>query len=188
MATFLVTGANRGIGLELTKQLAELDDKQVSKVFAVSRGQTSEGLSKLISTHHGKVVHISCEVTKEDSIQPAVREVESKLDAKGLDVLVNNVGVQPWTPDGIIGMKGEKLLDTFNANVVSTHLVTSAFLGLLRAGTQKKIINMYDILSTIEYQRKLTNLRAAPPPWVPSPTLQNTIMRRPPNTRLQKVR
>ena len=93
MATFVVTGASRGIGLELTKQLAGQDKNRVDKIFALSRGKTSQGVSDLIVAHGGRVVAVSCEVTNEDSIQAAVKDVQSKLEGRGLDVLVNNVGV-----------------------------------------------------------------------------------------------
>lgn len=91
MTTYAITGAGRGIGLELTKQLAE--SKSVHKVFALSRGTTSEGLSSLIATHKDRVVSVSCEVTNDESVLAAAKDVASKLDGQGLDVLVNNVGV-----------------------------------------------------------------------------------------------
>ena len=142
MATYLVTGAGRGIGLELTKQLASQESPQVRKVFALSRGQTSQGLSELISASKGKVVHVSCEVTKEESVRAAVQEVEAGLGGSGLDVLINNVGMQDYVPDGIAAMDGDDFLKTFDANVVSAHRTTSAFLRLLRAGKEKKVINV----------------------------------------------
>ena len=95
MSTYAITGANRGIGLELVKQLAGQSGEKVHKIFALSRGQTSDRLGQLISAQRGRVVHVSCEVTNEESIQIAVKNVQSQTEGKGLDVLINNVGVSP---------------------------------------------------------------------------------------------
>lgn len=93
MSTYLVTGGGRGIGLELTRQLAELDRSQVSKVLATTRGQPSKALSDLVAASAGRVVHVPCEVTVPASIERAVALIGSELASNGLDVLINNVGV-----------------------------------------------------------------------------------------------
>ena len=49
---------------------------------------------------------------------------------------------QLFTKGGVPALPGNDLADAFNTNVVSTQLVTQAFLPLLRTGQKKKIINM----------------------------------------------
>ncbi|KAL8943100.1 MAG: hypothetical protein Q9216_001300 [Gyalolechia sp. 2 TL-2023] len=90
MPTYLVTGANRGIGLELVCQLAHLDAQKVSRVFALTWSK-SQSLDAAIATSSGRIVAIHCEATNQESVETAVEEVRGKLP-DGLDVLINNVG------------------------------------------------------------------------------------------------
>ncbi|KFY93043.1 hypothetical protein V500_03939, partial [Pseudogymnoascus sp. VKM F-4518 (FW-2643)] len=91
MASYLITGSSRGIGLEVTKLLTSSSD--VGIVFATARS-LSQALQDVIASSGGRVYFVSLEVTKEDSIAAAVREVTEKLAGKGLDVLINNAGIQ----------------------------------------------------------------------------------------------
>jgi NAD(P)-dependent dehydrogenase (short-subunit alcohol dehydrogenase family) len=74
------------------------------------------------------------------SIQNAVAKVEEHLHGQGLDVLINNAGIQTICPAGMQAV--EDLNEIFNANVTSAQMVTSAFLPLLSNRTLKKVINM----------------------------------------------
>lgn len=142
MATWLITGSSRGIGLELIKQLLDLPSSQISTIFAVNRGP-SEALNHLISRSAGRVISIVIpDITKEESVAKGVAEVETHLSGKGLDVLVNNAGIMPRSPGGVQTMPGEQLLDVLNNNVVSAHVVTKMFLPLLERGQGRKIVNM----------------------------------------------
>lgn len=103
MSSYLITGASRGLGLGLVTQLSELPASQVPTIFAVAR-QASPELQDLVKSSPGRIHYIQAEVTREDSIKKAVVAVEDRLAGKGLDVLVNNVGIMTWTPGGIAKM------------------------------------------------------------------------------------
>ena len=136
MASILITGCSRGIGLELTKLYSLLTD--VSIVFATARSLTP-ALQEVIDSSSDRVQFISLDVTKDDSITAAVQEVTEKLGPRrGLDILVNKAGIQVLEKDGATHMHA--LEETFTVNVVSVHKVSAAFLPLLICGTQKKII------------------------------------------------
>lgn len=143
MATYLVTGANRGIGLELTKQLLELPSSSLSKIFALSRSAPTGGLQDLVSKNPGRLFPITTSINSTESVQKAAAEVKAKLDGQGLDVLVNNAGVAAYTDGSVANVAPEQLAEIFNVNVVGTQIVTAAFLPLLEAGGQKKVINVY---------------------------------------------
>lgn len=142
MATYLITGASRGIGLELTKQLLDLPASQVSKIFAVARNTDTGLLQELVQKHSDRIVPISASVQDNASVQKAVEAVKANLQGKGLDVLVNNAGVMDHSPGKIGSMETDQLTWTLDINVVGVQRVTAAFLPLLEQGTQKKIVNM----------------------------------------------
>jgi NAD(P)-dependent dehydrogenase (short-subunit alcohol dehydrogenase family) len=148
MATYLITGASRGIGLELTRQLAELPTSQVSKIFAVVRKVDSKDVQQLVDSHPERVIPISASVDDTASVKKAAETVKSRLNGQGLDVLVNNAGVSDFSTDGIKSMDIDRLSRTLDVNVVGVHRVTAAFMPLLEQGTEKKIINMYVLLGT----------------------------------------
>tara|TARA_R110002060_G_scaffold32116_6_gene42706 strand:+ start:1332 stop:1643 length:312 start_codon:yes stop_codon:yes gene_type:complete len=103
MATYLITGTSRGLGLALATHLASLPSSQSSTIFTLAR-KSSRALETLIEKSDGRVILIEADVTDEASIKKAVGEVETKLAGKGLDVLINNVGIMGLTPDGIAAM------------------------------------------------------------------------------------
>jgi NAD(P)-dependent dehydrogenase (short-subunit alcohol dehydrogenase family) len=143
MATYLITGTAKGLGLELTKQLAELPQSQVAKIFAITRSPPTPALSDLIRRNNGRVVNVIASVDNTESIQKAAQEVKGYLGSNGLDVLVNNAAIQHHTPNNKMeDFTPDDLSRILNTNLVGPHRVTTAFLPLLRAGTQKKIINM----------------------------------------------
>jgi len=79
MGTYLITGANRGIGFEMTRLLLERGDK----VIAACRTASSE-LFEL-----GADVLENVDVSKPESIQ----EMANGLKGQPIDVLINNAGI-----------------------------------------------------------------------------------------------
>lgn len=141
MASYLITGASRGIGLELVNQLSKLPQDQVSIIFAATRSKEApEGLQQLIDSSNGRVVHILLPITDKAGIAAAVPQLEAKLGDKGLDVLVNVAGVMPWTPGGTVAMTDLK--EVFEINVEAVHNTTAALLPLIQKSKLKKVANM----------------------------------------------
>lgn len=140
MASYLVTGTGRGLGLELVTQLLALPPSEVATVFATTRSSTTKALQDLIDSSKGRLVHVPLVVTDKASIDKAVSLIGDKVGDKGLDAVINNAGIQPYTPDGIQNM--DNLRDAFETNVEAVHNITAAFLPLLKKSQLKKVVNM----------------------------------------------
>jgi NAD(P)-dependent dehydrogenase (short-subunit alcohol dehydrogenase family) len=104
MASFLITGSSRGLGLALATRLASLPSGQVGTIFATARQDNSAQLKELISASSGRVEFLGLDVTDKKSVQEATSLVEQKLQGKGLDYLINNAGAMDWNPAGVEGM------------------------------------------------------------------------------------
>ncbi|BDD55990.1 hypothetical protein MAP00_001470 [Monascus purpureus] len=151
MASYFVTGSTRGIGLAITTLLASKPESEVSIIFAAARTQR-EGLKQLAANSAGRVEIVPIDATSEESVSKAAEQVEWSLGSKGLDVLINCVGIMPQTPGGIETMTDLEM--TFKTNVLSSHLVTRAFIPLLKKGHQKKVINISSTLGSITLASK----------------------------------
>lgn len=92
MASYLITGTARGLGLELTTQLSRLPASEVGIIFATSRNE-SAAIKSLVEGSSGRVIFVQLDTTDEASIKSAVGKVTEVLNGKGLDVLVNNAGI-----------------------------------------------------------------------------------------------
>ncbi|GFF44564.1 hypothetical protein IFM51744_05849 [Aspergillus udagawae] len=157
MRSYLVTGCSRGIGLELTRQLANSEDDAL--IFASARSRSNLKFQELLGQHQERIVYVPLDVTDQVSIKNAVDTVTSKLDGRGLDVLINNAGVMSNGP--IEEM--DDLEDAFRTNVLGVHNLTRAVLPLMRKGTEKKILNISTTLGSISKQ--LVNHHVATPSY-----------------------
>ena len=104
MASFLITGSSRGLGLALVSRLAALPESEVGTIFATARQDNSAQLNEVIKASNGRVQFVQLDVTNQTSIEAAARVVEGKLNGRGLDYLVNNAGVADWTEGNLDNM------------------------------------------------------------------------------------
>lgn len=151
MQRILITGTNRGIGLEMVRQYASRPN---TLVFAACRNPSEAAeLKALAAQHPENVIVIQLEVTDQDSIDAAAETVAGKVD--GLELLINNAAVNPSRPKQVFGeMKAEVMLSTLHVNAVAPLMVAQAFANLLKAGTHAKIVNISSGLGSMT--RKLT--------------------------------
>jgi NAD(P)-dependent dehydrogenase (short-subunit alcohol dehydrogenase family) len=124
MSTALVTGANRGIGLELAKQLKARGDD----VIAVCRTASPE-LEKL-------GVQVEAGVDVRDAA--SVAELATRLKGAEIDLLINNAGI--LRGESLDRMNFDSIEQQFEVNALGPLRVTTALLPLLRQDSKVAII------------------------------------------------
>jgi NAD(P)-dependent dehydrogenase (short-subunit alcohol dehydrogenase family) len=130
----LVTGANKGIGLEIVRQLAAKD----VEVFLSARN--AETGKKAASAIDGQVQFLELDVSNDESIERAAREF-GKV-SRHVDVLINNAGIYPDAGFDILTISRKQLVETFQTNTFGVVKVTQAFLPYLKKASHARIINL----------------------------------------------
>ncbi|CAH0342632.1 SDR family oxidoreductase [Rhizobium sp. CECT 9324] len=131
----LITGANKGLGKEVARQLGRLGMRVYLGSRDVERGQVAaDGLTR----EGAEVVAIALDVTDDASIVAAARHIE---DREGLlDVLVNNAGVLHRVP--ALESDAANMLATYDVNVFGTVRTIHAFQPLLQRSPHPRIVNI----------------------------------------------
>ncbi|KAH8093758.1 NAD(P)-binding protein [Cristinia sonorae] len=131
MPSYLVTGANRGIGFEFVKQLGSKPDYTV---FGLVRDKARS--ADLLAFQNGKAdVHvIEGDITKPDTLKKAAEYV-SNTTGGTLDVLINNASLvsspHPYSLDKYPEALEADFLSFFKVSVIGTVHATNAFLPLI---------------------------------------------------------
>jgi NAD(P)-dependent dehydrogenase (short-subunit alcohol dehydrogenase family) len=146
MKTVLITGANKGIGLESARQLL----KKGFYVFLGSRNLNNglKAVEQLKLEGLINVEAIQIDVTNEESIKVAHMEIGRKVGV--LDVLINNAGISGIDIKSEGHMVPQTAIDTdiavyqkvYNTNVYGPARVIKAFIDLLKKSPEPRIVNL----------------------------------------------
>ncbi len=133
-ATVLITGSNRGIGLELAKQYAE----QNWSVIATTRAPKDAAELQALAKAHKNLRIEALDVTD----FAAIDALAAKLKGTAIDVLINNAGIlggEPATQKmGNLDYKAMELV--YRTNTMAPMKISEAFLEHVAASAQKKIV------------------------------------------------
>ena len=128
----LITGANKGIGLEIARQLGKQGIVVVLGSRDAARGQQAVDALKA----EGVDAHtVKLEVTDEADVAALPTHFEQQFGR--LDILVNNAGV---VFDGQ-GVTAQNFRDTYESNVIAPYFITQTLLPLLKASPAGRIVN-----------------------------------------------
>ncbi|MBW8010351.1 MAG: SDR family oxidoreductase [Chloroflexi bacterium] len=138
-----ITGANRGIGFEITRQCLA----RGAHVFASCRQPDRAVELKELKTEYADMLSIlQLDVTNQAQIDAVVEAVQEEVS--GLDILFNNAGISPPEENSRL-LESSNVLSVLHVNSVAPIIVAQSFLGLLKAGEEPKIINISSQLGSI---------------------------------------
>ena len=138
----LVTGANKGIGFEVARQLA----RRNFRVFIGARDSDAgvAAVQKLNKEgekeEYGEITFLKIDVSKPDSIRRAAEEFSRSTDR--LDVLVNNAGILLDNDKDVLMVAPEIFETTLRTNTVGALLVSRAFVPFLKKSDAPRIVNV----------------------------------------------
>lgn len=140
----LVTGANKGIGLEIVRQLAEAGITTLLGARDTGRGQQA---TQALAASGLDVGFIGLDLNNEATIETAARVIGERHGR--LDILVNNAGIvdaEDGPPSLAAIGAARRLMET---NFLGTLAVTQAMLPLLRKSEAGRIVNLATTLGSL---------------------------------------
>jgi NAD(P)-dependent dehydrogenase (short-subunit alcohol dehydrogenase family) len=162
----LVTGANRGLGLEVCRQLASsgwtvvLTGRDLAKSEAAAESLVREGL---------EVLPRQLDVADQASVWRLARELADQLDR--LDVLVNNAGILYDTWQSAADADLDVVREALDTNTIGAWRTAQALLPLMRRSPHPRIVNVSSGAGA------LTDMRGGHPAYRISKTGLNALTR-----------
>lgn len=138
MKTALVTGANKSIGFEVARQLAQ----KGIYVYLGSRNIENglDAVSKLKAKGLNNVEAIPLDITDDESIIKARKEIGKKTNV--LDILINNAGIYGGYPQSALDATIDQFKAAYDTNVYGVVRVTQAFINLLKKSSEPRVVNV----------------------------------------------
>ena len=139
----LITGANRGLGLEFVRQLS---GRGATVLAACREPARALDLHALADRHPGRVEPLPLDVADAGAIAALGR----RLDAEGraLDWLINNAGVLP-SGERFGAIDADALATTLRVNTIAPLLLAQALVPVLRRGQAPRVANISSILGSV---------------------------------------
>jgi NAD(P)-dependent dehydrogenase (short-subunit alcohol dehydrogenase family) len=145
MKSALVTGANKGIGLEVVRQLAQngffvyMGSRSLESGLAAVETLKADGIDRV------EVVQL--DVTDSESVQAARATIGEKTPV--LDVLVNNAGISGGFPQSALNATIDQFKAVYDTNLFGVVWVTQAFIDLLRQAPEPRIVNVTSAMASL---------------------------------------
>ncbi|XP_054154838.1 C-factor-like [Oppia nitens] len=168
--TVLITGANRGIGLELTRQLLAAPKPPQHLIVTVkdinnnNNNKTGGKLYDLSAAHPDRLHVLELDGHKFDTYAQFARQVHQILGPLGLDTLINNAGILYNT--GLEDVQPSDMLDNFQVNTMMPLFLTKQLLPELKIYIQllnrkTMVVNITSVLGSVS-QYSATRLTPFP--------------------------
>ena len=143
MQRILVTGANRGLGLEFVRQLLARGDRVIATCRQPGR---ANDLTIQAAAHPGHLHVLPLDIGKDASIAELAREAQMLFD--GLDVLISNAGVLV-SGERFGSLTAEDMESSFRSNAVGPTLLAQAFAAMLARGKNPRLAHLSSVMGSI---------------------------------------
>ena len=145
MKKVLITGANKGIGFETTKQLL----KQGYFVYLGCRNlkKGKEAIEQILSEGLENVELIEIDINSNESVKSARVKLGKKTEA--IDILINNAGIAGAYPQNALDADIDNFKNIFETNLYGTIRVSNAFIDLLKKSDEPKLINVSSSIGSL---------------------------------------
>lgn len=147
----VVTGANRGLGLEFVRQLAGAGDEVVA---TARRPEEAADLAEVVAASGGRVTVAALDASDAASVAAAAGQIGERFAA--VDLLVNNAGIMraagfpdQATAGPLDALDGGAILEILRVNALGPVLVTQALQPLLAAAGRSVVVNLSSGMASI---------------------------------------
>ena len=148
--TVLITGANRGIGLEYVKQMSQ----RGWNIIATARKPETADELRAIADDHKQLVIERLDVTDFERID----ELSAKYADQPIDILLSNAGITPKYKSAFKNVKGvdwDMAVKSLEVNAIAPLKLAQAFMGQVAASEQKKIVVISSKAGSFELSPKM---------------------------------
>lgn len=139
----VVTGASRGIGLEMVRQWLQAGEE----LFALARRPGVPALDELRDAHGDRLQVQACDVADPGSVREASQIITRTW--RGVDILVNNAGVSGQKEEGLRRLDLSDVAYTYEVNAIGALRMVKNLLPLLRKGCDPRIVNVTSRMGSI---------------------------------------
>jgi NAD(P)-dependent dehydrogenase (short-subunit alcohol dehydrogenase family) len=140
----LVTGANRGIGFEIARQLAL---QEMTVLIGARHDERGLGAQKELAAQGLDVHFVRIDMTDPTTMEAAVSRIKDVFGR--LDVLVNNAGIQIDAATRILELNTAVFQNTLETNAVGPLLLSQACVPIMKENQYGRIVNMSSTLGSL---------------------------------------
>ncbi|MBW8685224.1 SDR family oxidoreductase [Chitinophaga rhizophila] len=153
MKSALVTGANKGIGYEVAKILAQ-------KGFFVYLGSRSldkgtAAVERLKAEGHNNIAAVQLDVTDQQSVDASRKTIGEQIDT--LDVLINNAGIAGGFEQSALTSTTDVYKTVYETNLFGVVRVTQAFIDMLQKSPEPRIVNVSTSMASLSLAADIYN-------------------------------
>jgi NAD(P)-dependent dehydrogenase (short-subunit alcohol dehydrogenase family) len=158
MPVYVITGANRGLGLEFVRQIASNQD---NTIVACARSSSSD-LTDVKAVANSNTQFLTCDTGDVDSIKTFAQELSKTLHGKKIDFLLNNAGVNASPEQTSLTLSPEALYENVQINIVGPAKTVENLHSAGLLSDNVRILNMTSGLGSMERSATITPRKCAP--------------------------